>query len=80
MKREDCERFSDVLDFAAELEERERQVARFRLKAVMPRTGSCYACGAGVLPQAYFCDASCQEDYEREEAARRRAGTRPAGR
>lgn len=74
------ERLSDVVDFAAELEERERVWAVTQRKAVPTRTGKCRACGAPLsLPQALDCDDDCREDYMRLASAAIRAGRTVTG-
>ncbi len=71
--------YADEFDRAAELEEAERQAARFRPRPVMAPTGRCQdkACGAPLSdPQALFCDTECRAGFEREASARLRAGRR----
>lgn len=36
----------------------------------------CHFCDEAVQPEILFCNDDCRDDYEREEAARTRAGLR----
>ncbi len=69
--------YGDIADQASRTEEMERdaQVRRQRAKAskrqLIP-TGSCYYCNSGVPAGHLFCDSSCREDYEEEQAAKLR--------
>lgn len=49
-------------------------VRKVRAAARMQSCGRCYFCEEQVPDARLFCDADCRDDYEREEAARRRAG------
>jgi len=69
----------DDLDRAQEREaqDRERALAAARNRPCLADTGRCHYCDASVLPGAHFCDADCRGDFEREQAAARRNGSRP---
>lgn len=62
----------DDIDRAAEQEEMHLAAALSARNPVLHYNGHCYNCGetsAGI-----FCDADCRDDYQRYEAAKRRAG------
>ena len=66
----------DDIDRAQQREEQDRELALAvaRRQTVLPATGECHWCAASVAGEAHFCDICCREDFERELAARRRAG------
>lgn len=68
----------DDLDRAQQREEqdRERSLAAARSAPLLPATGHCHYCDASVPGEAHFCDADCRADFEREQAAVRRNGSR----
>lgn len=67
---------ADPLDFAAELEERERAHAATIRKPVLTHTQKCHACEALVAAQALFCDDECRADWERVARSQRIKGQR----
>lgn len=66
------ERPSDILDFAADLTQREtdariaEHLARVEAQKLKV-TGLCYNCDEELEAGLTFCDADCQEDYEKRE-------------
>lgn len=63
------ERPSDVLDFAAELTQREidsrlaEHKARAEVNKIVPK-GYCHNCDEKLEGNETFCDSFCVEDYE----------------
>jgi hypothetical protein len=63
------ERPSDVLDFAAELTQREidsrlaEHKARAEVNKIVPK-GYCHNCDEELEGSETFCDSFCVEDYE----------------
>ena len=45
-----------------------------RRAARLHSDGRCHFCDEPVPDALLFCDTDCRDDFEREEAARRRAG------
>lgn len=67
---------SDPLDFASDLEERERVHARTLRRPELVRNGYCHHCEAELAnPEAAFCDKDCSDGWEREQK-RQRSGWR----
>lgn len=66
----------DDIDRAQENEQRDRALAlaNARRAPALPATGACHWCDASVPEGAHFCDCDCRIDWERDVAARRRAG------
>lgn len=66
----------DDIDRAQQREEQDRELAlaAARRQMVLPATGECHWCAASVAGEAHFCDIDCRRDFERDLAARRRAG------
>jgi len=66
----------DDIDRAQENEQRDRALAlaNARRAPALPATGACHWCDASVPEGAHFCDCDCRSDWERDVAARRRAG------
>ncbi len=56
-----------------EIERSLQQAIRSRKPVDQPFTGCCYWCESEISIGA-FCDADCRDDYERDAAARARAG------
>lgn len=72
---------SDETDKASEREELERETGiRAASQAArglfLPAVGACYYCGEDVAPGARFCDTDCRDGWQREQAAKQRAGRR----
>ena len=65
---------SDEIDIASVQEEAYRAAALNRRHASLPSVGQCYSCGAPVEGSLRFCNADCRDDWEKDEAARRRGG------
>lgn len=67
---------SDDADRAQWRIDKDLQIAMDRARAVpgMRGHGACHFCEAPVPQDALFCDCDCRDDFEREAAARRRAG------
>lgn len=66
---------ADEADQAQFIEERDRKLALTVRQPQLPATGECHSCEAKVEAPRLFCDSSCREDWERAQAARKRAGT-----
>jgi hypothetical protein len=68
----------DDTDRATEREEKYRDLALAAARNVptLPTTGRCHWCDASVPGEAHFCDADCRADFEREQAAVKRNGSR----
>ena len=49
-------------------------IAHARGGVRMRCTGACRFCDEPVAPDTLFCDRDCRDDFERERAARVRAG------
>lgn len=49
-------------------------IAHARGKQGMKANGRCRFCDEPVAPDTLFCDRDCRDDFERERAARVRAG------
>lgn len=56
--------WSDQVDQANDLAERERTAMAQIRKPVLPRTGTCHACGEDVSQEALFCDTDCRDMWE----------------
>ena len=65
---------SDEIDIASVQEEAYRAAALNRRHASLPSVGQCYACSEPVEGRLRFCDTDCRDDWEKDEAARRRGG------
>ena len=65
---------SDEIDIASVQEEAYRAAALNRRYASLPSVGQCYSCGEPVEGRLRFCDTDCRDDWEKDEAARRRGG------
>lgn len=67
---------SDDADRAQWRIDKDLQVAmdRARSAPAMHSHGCCHFCDEPVMHDALFCDRDCRDDFEREAAARRRAG------
>ena len=59
--------WTDQVDQANELAERERAAMSLVRKPVLARTGACHACGERVAPEALYCDADCQALWQRQQ-------------
>lgn len=66
----------DDIDRAQERETQDRELAlaAARNQPALLDTGECHWCTASVPPGAHFCDVDCRSDFDRDLAARRRAG------
>ena len=62
----------DDCDKASEQEEMHLNAALLARKPVMAITGFCHNCFAEI--SGHFCDADCRMDWEKHDAAKRRAG------
>jgi hypothetical protein len=65
----------DEADAAQHQEALAQQAAMRKRHATLPAIGRCYSCDAQVEAGRKFCDRDCLDDFERIEAARRRAGS-----
>lgn len=67
---------ADWTDNASETTEFFEKVALQNIKQVVPlqAKGACYNCDSKLAPENLFCDADCRDDWEREQAAKRRNG------
>lgn len=65
---------SDDVDIASVQEAAYLSAALNRRHASLPSVGQCYACGEPVDGKLRFCDTECRDDWEKDEAARRRGG------
>lgn len=59
--------WSDQVDQANELAERERAAMAQVRKPVLPRIGVCHACGEVVGPASLFCDVDCRGVWELQQ-------------
>lgn len=59
--------WTDQVDQANELAERERAVAAVLRKPTLPKTGKCHCCGEPVPDFAQFCGLVCRSEYEAQE-------------
>lgn len=69
---------SDDADRAQWRIEKDLQLAMEHARSApgMRGHGCCHFCEEPVTDDALFCDRDCRDDFEREEAARLRAGIR----
>lgn len=69
---------SDDADRAQWRIEKDLQVAMEHARSMpgMRGHGECHFCAEPVAPGALFCNRDCRDDFEREAAARQRAGIR----
>ena len=70
---------SDVIDMASDRELLDREIAlrearRAAEREKLPGLGQCHYCDEETPPGARFCDSDCRDAWQREQAARRRAG------
>jgi hypothetical protein len=67
---------SDDADRAQWRIEQDLRVAMAHARAVpaLSGHGACHFCDEPVALEALFCGSDCRDDYDREAAARRRAG------
>ncbi len=65
---------SDEADVAAVQEAAYLSAALNIRHTILPSIGQCYACGEPVDGKLRFCDTECRDDWQRDEAARRRGG------
>jgi len=68
---------TDVSDQATNREEQERErcinAARRQNQALQP-TGACHWCDEVVDGEKRFCDSDCRDMWQKQDAARKRAG------
>lgn len=67
---------ADWTDNASETTEFFEKVALQNIKQVVPLQpkGACHNCDFKLEAEHLFCDADCRDDWEREQAAKRRNG------
>lgn len=68
---------TDVSDQATNREEQERERcinAVSRQNQALQPTGSCYWCEEAVEGERRFCDSDCRDMWQKQDAARKRAG------
>ena len=53
-----------------------RGLAAVRRRPGLEAHGSCHYCDEPLAPALLFCDVDCRDDYEKEQAAKARAGRR----
>ena len=51
-----------------------RGLAAVRGRPALVSHGACNYCDEALPPALLFCDVDCRDDYEKEQAARTRAG------
>lgn len=77
-KTKGIEKLSDWTDEASATQELLESVAianvRNQKQFLLKPAGFCHNCGEGLKVDLLFCDADCRDDWERERAAKRRAG------
>lgn len=67
---DDADRADDYIEA-----ERQRQIAAARAEAhQQPPAGRCRFCDEELDPWESYCDSDCRDDFEREQAAKRRNG------
>ena len=68
---------SDIIDLANDTAELNLSAAieACRRAPALPARGSCWFCDETLGAGQKFCDSDCASDYEREQAAIRRAGS-----
>lgn len=68
---------ADDVDVASENELFNIELAKRNMKAnavQLVSTGCCHNCEEPVSDQQLFCDADCRDDWDKEQAAKRRNG------
>lgn len=67
---------SDIIDLANDNAELNLSAAieACRRMPALPAKGACWFCDEPLMAAQKFCDGDCAGDYEREQAALRRAG------
>lgn len=65
---------ADEADQAQFVEQRDLALALRQRHTTLIATGRCYSCDEDVGPGRKFCNKDCLDDFERREAARKRAG------
>ena len=65
---------ADEADQAQFVEARDLALALRQRHTTLVAVGRCYSCDADVPEGRKFCGKDCLEDFERVEAARKRAG------
>ena len=63
---------ADLGDKAQELQELYLQQSLQSRKPEAPRTGKCLYCESSILTTHRFCDSSCRQEYENEQAIYKR--------
>ncbi|MGX9785915.1 hypothetical protein [Janthinobacterium lividum] len=51
-----------------------RGLAAVRSRPALVAHGCCYFCDEALAPAMLFCGVDCRDDYEKEQAAKARAG------
>ena len=51
-----------------------RGLAAVRSRPGLVANGCCYYCDEVLAPALLFCNVDCRDDYEKEQAAKARAG------
>ncbi|MDO8052040.1 hypothetical protein O3301_26570 [Janthinobacterium sp. SUN211] len=51
-----------------------RGLAALRRRPALVVHGCCHYCDEPLAPALLFCDADCRDDYDKEQAAKARAG------
>ena len=59
--------WTDQVDQANELAERERNAASQVRVPTLPKTGKCHCCQTVVPGFAQFCGVECRDDYEAQQ-------------
>lgn len=59
--------WTDQVDQANDLAQRERDAMAQMRKPTLPRIGRCHACNATVPPEALFCDEECQDMWSTDQ-------------
>lgn len=67
---------SDIADRADWRIEQDLQNARAHIgkQPILDRDGRCHFCDELIAHGLLFCNADCRDDYDKEQAALRRAG------
>ena len=51
-----------------------RGLAAVRSRPALVAYGACHYCDEPLAPGLLFCDVDCRDDYDKEQAAKARAG------
>ena len=65
---------TDIFDQAAELEEKQREIALSFRNPTLPACGVCHFCMEVVGGNKLFCNSDCRNDWQKDNDRKKREG------